>query len=725
MRSFRTFVLISSIIICLPLTAMAATWRVPQDSATIQGGINLAAAGDTVMVGDGYYHENDIILAEGIVLTSISGLPGNVVLDGQENGRILIAQNLTTTTTLRGLVIQRGITDSGPGGALFAENSQINIENCKFLRNVQTYNNGAAVSSSHCTITLDGCLFYKNRNGAYSGYGLAINSNYDHLTVTNCTFSENFTDTNGQGWGYGGTVAINYAESPALFSDCLFESNNCQAQSAQGGAIGCIWSDSVIIRCDFLYNFASGGGAVYSNNSNANIDLCTFVGNSATSGGAAILSSTSLNTEIILSRSTIVNNTALYEDAGIIRTKNLTVEETIIAFNNGAEAIKSYFGPPTMLCCDLWGNEFGDWTGILDGMEGNNGNFSADPLFCDTGATELLLTSASPCLNTPGCGPIGAHPVSCDLWSGITTIEDVPQDQGGQVRISWDAHANDIADAPYPTASYSLWRKIDSLRSPDGNWDYLMTVPALAEEIYSTVAATLCDSTVAEGMCWTSFYIIAHGSEPRNFYESLPDSGYSLDNLEPTPPAGLQAEVDDVVVNLTWSANSEGDFDYYTVWRSEQADFSSAEQMGHTSSPFWTDTLPQAGAVFHYRIMASDYAGNASDPSETVVVNNSSSVPGIPTSLLLKGAVPNPFNPSTTIKYGLPSDDGPQRVQLIIYDAAGRKVRTLVDSLQNPGHHEAVWDGRNDAGLRMNSGVYLYSLTQNNERRTDRMMLVK
>lgn len=728
MRALQYIVLISLILICQPLTTRAATWRVPLDSATIQGGINMAAAGDTVLVSNGYYYENDITLIGGILLTSVSGIAGTVVIDGQEDGRILIAQDLAATTTLRGLVVQRGITDSGPGGALFAENSQISIENCNFLRNIQTINNGAAINSNHCTLSLNGCYFSENKNGSWAGAGLALFSDYDHLTITNCIFSDNHSDYSSQTWGEGGTVAILHGASQALVSDCFFEFNSCFASSAQGGAIGVMQSDIDIIRCEFYYNYSSGGGAIASSQSNMTIDLCTFVGNdSSMHGGALFFGGPG---ETIISRSSLVSNTCGYAGGNIIYSNyanpaDLTVEESILAFNRVGEALLSHFGAPTMLCCDLWGNELGDWTGNLAGLEGSNGNFSADPLFCDMGFSELILTGASPCLNTPGCGPIGANPVSCDLWQANMSILDVPQDQGGQVRITWGAHGNDIADSPYPTSSYSLWRKIDSLRSPDGDWDYLLTVPALVQEDYSTVAATLCDSTVAEGMCWTSFYIVAHGSEPQDFYESLPDSGYSLDNLEPAPPAGLQAEVDDVVVDLNWAANGESDFNYYTVWRSDQPDFSSAEQLGYTSALFWTDYLPEAGAIYYYRIIANDFAGNASDPSGAVVVNGTSSVTNIPASLFLKGAAPNPFNPSTTIKYGLPGDTGLQQVQLVIYDAAGRKVRTLVDSLQSPGHHEAVWDGRNDAGHRVSSGVYLYSLSHNADRLMDRMMLVK
>ena len=64
---------------------------------------------------------------------------------------------------------------------------------------------------------------------------------------------------------------------------------------------------------------------------------------------------------------------------------------------------------------------------------------------------------------------------------------------------------------------------------------------------------------------------------------------------------------------------------------------------------------------------------------------------------------PNPFNPVTTVRYGL-AEGG--RVTLRIYDVTGRVVRTLVDQRQPAGRHAVLWDGRNDAGQRVGSGVY-------------------
>jgi hypothetical protein len=68
---------------------------------------------------------------------------------------------------------------------------------------------------------------------------------------------------------------------------------------------------------------------------------------------------------------------------------------------------------------------------------------------------------------------------------------------------------------------------------------------------------------------------------------------------------------------------------------------------------------------------------------------------------------PNPFNPTTEIQFGVPRDS---KVQIIIYDILGRKVKTLVDNTVASGTFKAIWDGRDDNGLGVASGVYLYRI---------------
>ena len=83
---------------------------------------------------------------------------------------------------------------------------------------------------------------------------------------------------------------------------------------------------------------------------------------------------------------------------------------------------------------------------------------------------------------------------------------------------------------------------------------------------------------------------------------------------------------------------------------------------------------------------------------------------------------PNPFNPVTTIQFSLPQEDA---VRLVIYNSLGQAVRVLVSEHMGAGRHTASWDGTDDLGRDVASGVYLYRLTSGQGTLVRRMMLVK
>jgi hypothetical protein len=79
----------------------------------------------------------------------------------------------------------------------------------------------------------------------------------------------------------------------------------------------------------------------------------------------------------------------------------------------------------------------------------------------------------------------------------------------------------------------------------------------------------------------------------------------------------------------------------------------------------------------------------------------------VPRVTTLHQNVPNPFNPTTTIRFDLAQAG---RVELRLFDVAGRWVRTLASGVHEPGRHTAIWNGLDDAGRRAASGVYFYRL---------------
>jgi len=99
-----------------------------------------------------------------------------------------------------------------------------------------------------------------------------------------------------------------------------------------------------------------------------------------------------------------------------------------------------------------------------------------------------------------------------------------------------------------------------------------------------------------------------------------------------------------------------------------------------------------------------------------------SSTPPVADGTVLHQNYPNPFNPTTEIIYELSAAG---EVLLSVYDPAGRLVRTLINGFESSGRQRVFWDGRNDAGGLVSSGVYVYQLTAGRDVLTRKMLLLK
>ena len=97
-------------------------------------------------------------------------------------------------------------------------------------------------------------------------------------------------------------------------------------------------------------------------------------------------------------------------------------------------------------------------------------------------------------------------------------------------------------------------------------------------------------------------------------------------------------------------------------------------------------------------------------------------MPDVPTTYALHPNYPNPFNSETTIRYGVPV---PGEVLLLVYNLSGQKVRELVCGSQDAGMHTVQWDGKDDKGREIGSGVYVCRMAAGGYEHIRRMVLVK
>jgi hypothetical protein len=197
---------------------------------------------------------------------------------------------------------------------------------------------------------------------------------------------------------------------------------------------------------------------------------------------------------------------------------------------------------------------------------------------------------------------------------------------------------------------------------------------------------------------------------------------YLYQDYPPRAPDSLKATSSDTLIILSWKPNTESDLSHYRVYKDVVSGFipDSSNIVGEVekdSSVFWDfDVILQQ--TYYYLVSAWDLTGNESDYSHelpvqaTDVDNFTEEGPPMPRMYQVRQNYPNPFNPSTTIVYYLP-DVGyqPAEVEIVIYNLLGQKVRTLVKEREYPGEHKVTWDGKDDKGNDLSSGIYFYKLT--------------
>ena len=302
----------------------------------------------------------------------------------------------------------------------------------------------------------------------------------------------------------------------------------------------------------------------------------------------------------------------------------------------------------------------------------------------------------------------------------ITEVRDVPADQGGQVNVEWARSYLDVLPGATIT-HYSVWRSLlpeaprfemagpppgrdaDGLRSYA--WEWIADVPAHQFEDYALAVPTLRDSIPGDPG-WHYFLVSAHTADPGVYYDSPPDSGYSVDNLAPVQPTDFAGAPsgDPPGLALSWAENGEGDLSHYALYRGDDPDFvpGPATRLAELIEAAYFDPDWSPAAPSYYKLSALDVHGNESSyaalgPGDLV------GAPVVAASLLRLSAAPNPFTPGTTLRFVLGAR-GP--VRLTIHGTRGERVRALVNEPLDAGTHAVEWDGRDDRGRAVAAGIY-------------------
>jgi hypothetical protein len=323
-------------------------------------------------------------------------------------------------------------------------------------------------------------------------------------------------------------------------------------------------------------------------------------------------------------------------------------------------------------------------------------------------------------------------------------IKDVAADQGGNVRLTWNASWMD-GDPDWGIGSYWIWRQSpaslaeavvasgegvwadalepggaakavaareggtpgrifqrDAANATGYAWEFLDSQPADGSAKYSYVAPTASDSITGHNP-YTVFMVEAHSAlDARAFWQSAPDSAYSVDNLPPVAPAPFTGQYSVGTAALHWGRNGEADLAGYRLYRGASLAFVPGPGNLISAQPD-TGYVDAAGAPYVYKLTAIDIHGNESAIAVLVPAGALAVEGSTPHELAFALASANPAGSGATLRFALPAAAG---VRIAIYDAAGREVRVLADGAFPAGEFTRAWTGEDGSGRAAASGIY-------------------
>ena len=295
----------------------------------------------------------------------------------------------------------------------------------------------------------------------------------------------------------------------------------------------------------------------------------------------------------------------------------------------------------------------------------------------------------------------------------LELAQDIPNDQGRQMRIHWLRSGGDWWGSDIPVTEYAIYREVrDPVQKEraggltgESDWDYIRSVPASTDAYYSAVVPTLADSTEAGGVFWSSFKVRALTDTPGLHYESNIIEGYSIDNLSPGIPMNFRVTYGLSEGNeLVWDESVDEDFRYFRIYRGDSEDFEPGPEnlINECVENTWMDIDGEAG--HYYKVTALDFSGNESDPATPDFFSGTGDgAEGV----AFHPSYPNPFEFEARLRFALPKGGA---TTLEIVDVNGRLVNTLVSGDLEAGSYDVIWSRDDSIGRRVGSGVYFARL---------------
>ena len=410
------------------------TIHVPGDQATVQGAINAANNGDTVLVAPGTYVENINFSGKAITVTSSGGAAQTVLDGGMSAPVVTFSGGEGLNSVLNGLTLQNGRSTFASfyeAGGIYVGSASPTITN-NVIQNNAACSDGGGISVGRGSPLIQGNTIQNNTQSACSGgsggSGIAIGG------IGSAQIIGNLIANNSWRSGNGGGISLNAAGTPTI------RGNIITGNTATG-----------------VSPAAQGGGIYAANNSNALIVQNLIYNNNAGQGSGIYLSVSSGDRGPLLVNNTIIGGSGSNLGSALYA---IGFDNQVVLFNNllvGASGQNAVYcdgtyqsQPPTFTNNNSFSASGTAFAGTCAGSAGQNGNVSADPLFVNS-ASDFHLQPTSPAID-----------------AGTNAAPNLPQtDFGGNPRIL------------------------------DGNNDCISTVDMGAYELVQSAAVSFSTSSLA------------------------------------------------------------------------------------------------------------------------------------------------------------------------------------------------------------------------------------
>jgi hypothetical protein len=407
----------------------------------------------------------------------------------------------------------------------------------------------------------------------------------------------------------------------------------------------------------------------------------------------------------------------------------VSMVNTTIAGSTDTALVARSGSTVTFLSSIIWSNGTGiiesggtvtaNYSCIQDGVLSGTGNIPSDPLFADAAGGDYSLQPGSPCIDTGD--------------AASTDPDDTRTDMGAFHYNQVMNHAPVYVTTALPPATERQEYSID-VHASDPDPGTSLTYSLVTAPAWLVASNTTCDTVTLAGLPLENDTTVSVDvtvrvydgidSTDATFALAVRDTNYAP-KFDTTASQLTTGYVGKAWSDILRAVDPDGNDRGHLVWDIisngglDQLFLVGDSTLVHPKFVA-EDTLQTYTVV----VRVVDPAGAADTASLMLRVVGSVGVLSIPlpSETTLFPNTPNPFNPTTSIRFTL-ADQG--HVSLLVYNALGQQVRTLVNGHTTAGLHSVTWNGRDDNGKAVAGGVYLYRLIAGEKVIAKRMVMVR